>query len=121
MQTFILQDLTTIRGATSTNVTQNESGWLDMSAMQDLTIWTECKEVTGTVTCTFQTSPTKDDALFTAMMAGFALSTASVNVTKVILTAATVPVARWVRWVLTAPAATWDTTFRSYVAGNSAM
>ena len=120
MQTFILQDLTTIRGATSTNVTQNESGWLDMSAMQDLMIWTETKEVTGTVTISFQTSPTKDDALFTQMMAGIALPL-GVTTTKVLLSAATIPVARYVRWVLTGPASTWDATFRCYVAGNSAM
>lgn len=120
MQTFILQDLSTIRGATSNPVTQNESGWLDMTQMQDLFIWTETKEVTGTVTLTYQTSPTKDDALFTQMMAGAPLAL-GVSITKVILTAATTPVARYVRWVLTGPASTWDATFRTYISGNSAM
>ena len=121
MQTFILQELTTIRGATSTNVTQNESGWLDLSAFQDIVTYVETKRVTGTVTITFQTACTKDDAMFTFMITGAALA-AGTTVTKFMANAAatTVPVARYLRWVLTAPAATWDATLRIYIAANTA-
>lgn len=117
MHTFILQELSTIRGG-ATTVTQNESGWLELTPFSDLVIFTDCREASGSPTILFQTSPTRDDLLFTAMMAGFALVSNAQTVTKVLLTAATVPVARFVRWQITG-APTWDSTFRVYVAANS--
>ena len=117
MHTFILQELGTIRGNSSVTVTQNESGWLDLTPYQDLVFWVDTRELTGAVTMRLQTSPTKDEAMFIDMLASFALTVAVT--TKIALITTTVPVARYVRWVLVGPASTWDATFRVYIAGNS--
>ena len=120
MHSFILQDWTTIRGATSTNVTQGESGWLDLTPYQDLIFWLDCREVTGAVTITFQTAPTKDESLFTLITTGSTLAAATTpTIIKALMTTGGTPVARYVRWTLTGPASTYDATFRVYVAANS--
>ena len=119
MHTFILQDYSTIRGNSGTTITQNESGWLDLTPYQDLVFWVDTRELTGTtVTLRLQTSPTKDDAMFADVISSFTLSVAVVQ-KPALLSAASVPVARYLRWVLVGPATTWDATLRIYVAANS--
>lgn len=123
MHTFILQDYVTIKGATGvTTITQNESGWLDLTPYEDLVFWTDIRQTTGAVTIRFQTSPTKDDALFSDIIAsiGFATGVSSIRQDKATMAGAAVPVARFVRWTLVGPAGSaWDVTFRVYVAANS--
>jgi hypothetical protein len=120
MHAFILQEWITIRGSVTT-VTQGEDGWLDLTAYQDLVFWVDCREVTGTTPAiAFQTAPTKDDSLFTNVIASANLVAASTPaVTKALLASATVPVARYLRWQITGPAGTWDATFRVLIAANS--
>jgi hypothetical protein len=120
MHAFILQEWITIRGSVTT-VTQGEDGWLDLTAYQDLVFWVDCREVTGTTPAiSFQTSPTKDDSLFTNVIASANLAAASTPaVTKALLASATVPVARYLRWQITGPAGTWDATFCVLIAANS--
>jgi len=69
MHAFILQDWNTIRGAsTIATVIQSEDNWLDLTPYQDVMFWVDCRAFTGTtVQIQFQTSPTKDDSLFTAL------------------------------------------------------
>jgi len=122
MHTFVLQDWTTIRGATTTTViTQGESTWLDLTAYQDVVFWVDTRELTGTVTMSLQTSPTKDDVYFQPLMTAFALSlsTSSPTVKPALMASASTPLARYVRWQLTGPAAVWDATFRIIAAANS--
>jgi hypothetical protein len=121
MHTFILQEWTTIRGAANTNVTQSEDQWLDLSSFQDAFFYLDCREVTGvTPAISYQTSPTKDEALFQTMLGpgNFAVG---VSIGKSILSAnPAVPLARYVRWFITGVAgATWDATFRVLVAANA--
>ncbi len=118
MHTFILQDYATIRGNSSTTITQNESAWLDLTPYQDLVFWIDTRELTGAVTCRLQTSPTKDEAMFLDIIASFALAV-TVTQKPALLGVATVPIARYLRWVLVGPASTWDATLRIYVAANS--
>ncbi len=122
MHAFILQDWTTIRGAaTVATVVQGEDNWLDLSAYQDLVFWVDVREATGTtVLMTFQTAPTKDESLFTQMVAATTLTAATTpTVVKALLSAAATPVARYVRWQIVGPAVAWDATFRVMVAANS--
>jgi hypothetical protein len=122
MHAFILQDWITIRGAsTVATITQGEDSWLDLTAYQDLVFWIDCREFTGTTpTITFQTSPTKDETLFTAIATATTLAASSTPViVKALLASATVPIARYLRWQLNGPASTWDATFRVLVAANS--
>ncbi len=118
MHTFIMQDYTTFRGSNNT-IVQNESGWLDLTPYQDLVFWIDCREATGTVTLTLQTSPTKDDAMFAAIITAFALTANSVIQKPALLGVANVPIARFARFTLNSSAAPWDATLRIYVAANS--
>jgi hypothetical protein len=121
MHAFILQEWTTIRGSVTT-VTQGEDGWLDLTAYQDLVFWLDCRESSGSTTPTiaFQTSPTKDESLFTNITAAVTMTAASTpQVAKALLASATVPVARYVRWQIVGPSGTWDATFRVLVAANA--
>jgi hypothetical protein len=120
MHSFVLQDYTTIRGGTgASTITQGEAGWLDLSAYQDVIFYIDTREATGSPTIYFQTSPTKDESLFTAMVSGgTGLSAGTVTAVKALMSGATVPVARYVRWqIIGAP--TWDATFRVLIAANS--
>ena len=123
MHAFILQDWNTIRGANSiTTVIQSEDNWLDLTPYQDVMFWVDCRALTGTtVQIQFQTAPTKDDTLFTAVVAAQTFLTSGVQVYQSILSKTTgIPLARYVRWVVTANASvTWDATFRVLVAANS--
>jgi hypothetical protein len=123
MHAFILQDWITIRGAVTT-VTQGEDAWLDLTAYQDVVFWLDCREVSGstTPTITFQTAPTKDESLFTAMATASTLSTTTnPTIVKTTLSGASTltPIARYLRWQLLGPSGTWDATFRVLVAANS--
>lgn len=120
MHAFMLQDWTTIRGSVVT-VTQGEDSWLDLTSYQDLVFWIDCREATGaTPAITFQTAPTKDEALFTAIVSSNNLvGAATPIVSKALLASATVPIARYLRWQIIGPSGTWDATFRVLVAANS--
>src|SRR5262245_25339108 len=103
MHSFLLQDLTTIRGTANNTVIQGEDGWLDLSAYQDLVFWVDVRNITGvTVTILFMTSPTKDDALFTNIIGAFTLTSGTVTQKLALMSGGStlVPVARFVRWQL---------------------
>jgi hypothetical protein len=127
MHAFTLQDWTTIRGASNVTVIQGESGWLDLTPYQDAYFWLDVREVSGgTVTVTFQTAPTKDESLFMPLQLGTAYAAASGSATPTVVlarmssgTASNPPIARFVRWQLSPPGATWDITFRVLVAANT--
>jgi hypothetical protein len=122
MHTFVLQDFMTIRGTNNT-VTQSESEWLDLTQYEDVFFWIDCKELTGTtVTLNIQTSPTKDDTLFTSVYSQL-LTTAIQNPGstggKCLMSSATVPIARYVRWQLTSTATPFDATLRIFLSANA--
>ena len=124
MHTFILQDWITVRGANNT-VTQSESEWLDLTQYEDVGFWIDVREVTGTVTLNIQTSPTKDESFFAAaniyQNAALAASATPItpSTTKVLMSSATIPIARYVRWSLTSSTATFDATFRIIASANA--
>jgi hypothetical protein len=123
---FVLQDWTTIRSGGAT-VTQSEHEWLDLAPYQDVIFWVTSSEASassGSVTLTYQTSPTKDDSVFQAMATGVTLPTTTPTttptITQVFMLSATVPLARYVRWQLSCTGNNaFDATFRVLVAANS--
>jgi len=140
MRGFVLQDWVTIRGASTalvTQIIQNEAGWLSLEMYQDAIFQIQVTELTltgtsPTLTLNLETSPIKDESLFTPMgnpSAGVGIASAQVGVNtfkNVILStmgaAAGVPLSRWVRWRLipggTTITAPWDLTFRVLVSCN---
>lgn len=128
MHTFVLTDWTTVRGGTGgATITQSESEWLDLTQYEDVIFWIDVREVAGPpVTLNIQTSPTKDDNFFNAAniyqntgLAAGTFTAASTPTTKVLMSSATIPLARYVRWQLTSGSATFDATFRIMVSANA--
>jgi hypothetical protein len=124
MHCFEAQPWTTIRMVkAATVVTQSEHQWLDLAEYRDVVIWIEVKEFSaggGTLTFALETSPSKDDGLFTAIIS----TAAAVTVAAIPRHRdwATVPIARWLRWKLTVGGtvtSTPDITFRYWVAAVS--
>lgn len=128
MYGFVLQDWVTVRStnfAAANYIVQSESAWMPFSSFQDVIFWCDIREVgnpgTGTITLSFETSPTKDDSLFQAMVSQTSLAPATPLLLKVLLSNATTPLATWVRWKLSpvsGSAGPWDVTFRVLVAAN---
>jgi hypothetical protein len=123
MHTFVLCDWNTVRGSNNT-VTQSESEWLDLTQYEDLTFWIDVKEVTGAaVTLNIQTSPTKDESLFTNISSNATLAAGIINPSnatgKCLMSSASIPVARYVRWQLTSANEPFDATFRIFVSANA--
>jgi len=135
---FCLQDLTTIGGPVgnpSPSIVQAADSFLDLSGFQDIVVWADIKYVTftaGTALSLFiETAPIADEFLFDAgpminMATGGAgsllLASNSVLINKVLLSAATNPLARWVRWrVLPSGNMTtaWSLTFRLWVCAST--
>lgn len=124
MHTFILQDWTTVRGSNNT-VIQSEADWIDLTPYQDVVIWIDVREVTGTVALQLQTSPTKDEVFFLAAPGGtgiYQLSPVTATTQapqKVLMSAATVPLARYLRWQLSSASTPYDVTFRIMISANA--
>ena len=113
MYGFVLQDWITIRGGTAGtagDIIQGESTWMGFSSYQDIVFWLDVREATistgQTLTWYFETSPSKDNNLFTSMptaATGTALGPSFTpgvqTLTKSILASSpSVPLATWVRW-----------------------
>ena len=109
----LLQEWNTV-GVASGTTTQTERGWLDLADYQDVIFSTTCANVTVGVptTLNFQTAPTVDNDLFLTM--GSFLLAPGQTQTLIRYQTATTPLARYVRWQLTAGAAT-TVTFRIFL------
>ena len=128
MQPIIMQDWTTIRGASSATVVMSQADWIMTAPFQDIQFYLDIREITpiaGTITLNLETAPARDEALFKLMGAAAISITSSTPVTgyppvtSFVLANATVPVSHWTRWKLVGPASLWDITFRIMAAGNS--
>jgi hypothetical protein len=119
MHTFVLSDWITVKG-NANSVIQSESDWLDLTPYEDVVFWIDCREASGTPTLALQTSPTKDETFFGATGASLYSATLASGtvVSKVTMKDATVPIARYLRWQLSAGAA-FDATFRIMVSANA--
>lgn len=120
MTPLIMQDWITLKGPASTTVVMSESAWLLTAQFQDITFYLETKSATGgTVTCTYETCPGRDQALFYPMGTAVNLSQGNVVVTNYYAAQAQAPVSHWTRWKISGPAAIWDATFRILATGNT--
>jgi hypothetical protein len=121
VHSFVLADWTSAAGPTGSSFTQDESGWLDLSPFQDVVIYLTVSEVSATPpTIAFETSPCREDALFQPMTSMTMSSTGpQPSVLRAVMLGSTVPLARYLRWKITAGGAAWDATFRALVAANS--
>jgi hypothetical protein len=131
MQSILLQPWTTVQGAsTLTSVTQDGAGWVDVSSFADAVFQIDVAEVTGSssgvVQLALQSSPTRDEAYFGPVLLPVTLAATTTPIVVKTLRipnpgvggmgggpAPTFPMARYLRWQLTADSSTtWGATFR---------
>ncbi len=126
MFAFELQPWTTLQGASTTPaspITQSEPAYLDTSRFLDAVIWLETKSISvgaSSLYCAFQTSASKDEALFVSMndtsAAGVAMSV-GVQVFILLRDTAQYPLMHWLRWQIIPPATiAWSVTFRLWAS-----
>jgi hypothetical protein len=121
------QNWTTLRLTGTTNtVVQSEPLWLDVDDYRDIVFWLEVKQLAlggaGAVICAYETSPSKDDVLFSAMST-FPLGLTSTPYLTKVLSAQnpSLPLGKWVRWRLYlsgTPTTEWGATFRIHCSLN---
>ena len=117
MQPLLLQDLVTIRGAAGQQIVQSATSWLDLGELEDITIFTDVREVSAGVTMKIETAAVAHDAAFVQLVPSFTLAT-GLRTDVIPASLANVPPARFIRWNLSvAPGATGDATFRIWIAG----
>ena len=115
------------------SVTQEDSGWIDLSRFADAAFWVDVAEVTqpsgGTVLLNIESSPSLDETCFKPVCQPIAISpitdpTSGGVVPLLVRTArtpTTVPLSKWTRWRLSVSGASsgpWDATFRIRGAGG---
>ncbi len=129
MYGYILQDWITIRGTqTGVNIIQSEADWMSFQPYSDIVFWLDTKAVSlaglTSLTLAYETSPAKDDSLFTAMVAAVTLTAGtSPAISKVLVSQnPTVPLARYVRWKLIptgTPTGEYGACFRIFASANA--
>jgi len=126
MNSFLVQDWVGLRLSSSfSSFTQDESKWLDISAFSSGLFFVEARSVLGggTLTLHIESSPSKDESLFTDIVSiglVFVLAAApAATVLKALPTSTTW--GRWLRWRVDifGPVADWGATFRIHCALNS--
>ena len=107
-----------MRGATpSVTVVQPSYGWLDLGDLEDVILYTDVREATGSPTLTFQTAASLENAAFVNLTAALSLTAGTITTTSAIASTANVPPLRYLRWVAGSPSGDpWDLTFRVWVA-----
>ena len=127
MDTFLLTDWITVSGdgggpgaPNVKSIAQSSDQWLELPEHEDVSFVLEVKSVTGTVTMNFETSPTKQESGFAAMLTPFAMSTGR-RADAALFSNALVPLAHFLRWRVSNPGAAgiWDATFRIWVSASS--
>jgi hypothetical protein len=114
VEALLLADFTTVRGTSSTIVTQPSYGWLDLGEIEDVVLYTDCRETTN-ANLVFETSPAPIDGAFVTLIPQFALAT-GLRTDAVFSSFANVPVSRYLRWKLSGSSNPWDASFRIWVA-----
>ena len=112
-----MQDYVSLRGASGTSIVQSSTSWLDLDDMEDLVIYTDCKEAANGGKLAFDTSPTPLESQFVSLVAPFTLAT-GLQTNVVLATYAGTPPLRYLRWrFVGAVGSVSEATFRIWVAG----
>jgi len=124
MEGYLLQPWTCLTAAsTIPAIAQDESGWLDLTAYQDIVLWTLCGGLRGgtNIRLNFETAPAKDELLFAHLDHINLAASPAPTITKVVTTLnPTLPLARWLRWTLVpaSPLVEWGATFQVHCSAR---
>ena len=119
MRPIVMQDWVTIKGTAGNSVSMDATKWIDTGPYQDFFAYVDVREATNITTINIETSPNRDELMFTA--AGATTFAIGNNLVRVVLSSigTFTPIGAWTRWRCVAPAGAWDITFRILAAGNS--
>ena len=124
----LFQDWISIGGSGTTPFVQPRADWLDLGPFADVALWLEVRAVAnpggGSVTLTYETSPSSDESTFVALAPPITLAAASAPiVTKVLLSSnPTVPLGRFLRWnVVGTTAGAWSVSLRIHVMAQKSV
>ena len=117
MDAILWQERLTLRTGRAQTISQGESGYLDVSCFDDLALWLDVAETSGGVTMQYQTSLSKDDAGFQALLPAITVGTGT-RVDNVLWATVLTPVLKYVRWQISTTSA-GDATFRIWVAARA--
>lgn len=118
MDSQLLTDWTAMSGSSSvSSITQPAAQWLDLPDHEDAVFFLEVKELSGTVTMIYESSPTCQDQLFVPVIPAFTMATGP-KVDRALFSTGGFPLCRFLRWRLTGSngASSWGSTFRIWVA-----
>lgn len=116
----LLQDWVSLSlgsGVSPNTITQGADRWLDLANVGDVVFYLDVKQADTGATISYQTAPCREDASFVTMVA-VPLS-ATTRADLVLAGSALVPVARYVRWLLTFGSLPSRVTFRLWVSTYS--
>ena len=114
MHTSLLQDWITVSGHDAfggTIVAQSAHQYVDIAQFEDLVFYLDVRKYSGGAQISYETSPTRQDSSFLAMIAPITLAAVGLRVDRAMFSTAAVPPARYVRWKATSGIA-WSATFR---------
>lgn len=117
-EAILLQNWTTIHLAGAGDVVQTDTDWLDLEAFTDIAGYVTTKEASGLrPELHLETAPARDNDLFQPMVTISLVPTSQVTAI-VRYESASVPLARWVRWRVSATAVA-VVTFRVWLCANA--
>jgi hypothetical protein len=116
---IILQKWITLQGAAGPAViTQPENSYADLFPYSDVTVFVEVSNVSNAPTIAYQTSPTRDEVLFTNLEPP-RIALVGVNTYIYRYATAALPIARYLRWQIgTGAIGAWNCTFRIWLAAT---
>jgi len=116
VQSLLLQDLITIRAAGSQGVIQSPTSWLDLGDLEDVAIFTDVRETSGSLQMSIETAAAAQETAFVTLVPSFPVTT-GIRTDVVTAYVAKIPPARYLRWHVSAvPGSPGDATFRIWVA-----
>jgi hypothetical protein len=108
----MLQDWITLGGSTSTDtVIQSVRDWLRADDFSNIAFYLQAKEVSGTVTLSYQTAPVEDEPFWVTMGTN-QVTAATTRQTVYRYASAGTPLSSLVRFKVTGAGSAWRITFR---------
>lgn len=118
-QSLLLQNTTTVQGATASDQVAQVEGILDLAGAIDVVIWSVIYAYSGSgVRLWFETSASGGDGTWLNVGSVIASSATKPALVKVSFADATVPIARYLRWVVYGTSGSFSLTFQSWVVAR---
>lgn len=118
-QSLLFQNTTTVQGQSASDKVAQTRGILDLGGAIDVVIWSLIYAYSGSgVRLWFETSATGDDGSWLNVGSVIAATATKPALVKVTFADASVPVSRYLRWVVYGSSGSFSLTFQSWVVAR---